>query len=37
MKPRPQGEVKVNIRDERPGNTAVFVSEGGVVMEFLSL
>lgn len=30
-----QGELKVN--DEKPGNTAVFGSGGGVVMEFLSL
>lgn len=36
MKP-PQGEVKVNVGDKKPGNTAVFGSGGGVVMEFLSL
>lgn len=32
-----QGEVKVNIGDGKPGNTAVFWSGGGVVMESLSL
>lgn len=32
-----QGEVKVNVGDGKPGNTAVFGSGGGVVMEFLSL
>lgn len=32
-----QGEVKVNVGDGKPGNTAVFGSGGRVVMEFLSL
>lgn len=35
--PPSQGEVKVNVCKEKPGNTAVFGSGGCDFMEFLSL